>query len=67
MRKVFIKHDPRQFIEGQDAWANNKPLSSNPYDIAAQPVFYTRWRLGWLDCQKVLSEAYSEDNRGDYY
>ena len=41
-----------QYIQGEDAWANMQPLSSNPYSPETQPVFYSRWREGWKSWDK---------------
>jgi len=45
----------KQFIEGGNAFMDNKPKSANPYSFTQQPVYYGRWANGWDDCNKIVN------------
>ena len=57
MRKVFIKYDSKQTIEGQNAYSRGLDMSSNPYDPLKQPAFYSRWRTGYLEYRTIVRNA----------
>jgi hypothetical protein len=44
-----VDFDRDKFLQGRLSRFQNKPLSSNPYDVQKETFQYKAWNAGWAD------------------